>query len=83
LNPTLAGFGLVGLQSLCRIAKYAAACSLSSMDKTTTPEERLAALDAMAAHRDARDINAATSVAYKEHDQRYQRALLIYLNLGR
>jgi hypothetical protein len=47
-----------------------------------TPAERKAALDAVAAHRDARDANAAMSVAYKEHEQRYQRALLIYLNLG-
>jgi hypothetical protein len=47
-----------------------------------TLAERQAALDAMATHRDARDANAAMSVAYKEHDQRYQTALLVYLNLG-
>jgi hypothetical protein len=31
-----------------------------------TPAERQAALEAMAAHRDARDANAAMSVAYKD-----------------
>jgi hypothetical protein len=49
---------------------------------SATPAERQAALDAMTAHRDARDASAALSAAYKEHDQRYQMALLIYLNLG-
>jgi hypothetical protein len=48
----------------------------------STADERQAALQALYACRDARDASELDSDAYREQEQKYQRAQVFYWNLG-